>query len=333
MKYYFTFILLYQKDIPLIINLMFKILFISIVLFTTGSLYSQYKVSNFDKSPYWKHHKHEFFFNIGATGFLGDVGGLDKAGTNNSPVDLDFKSIRYTGGIGYRLRFSPRFAYTSTLAYAQFSGKDEYTQEIIRNSRNLSFRTHALDLGQRLEFIIFAKENISGSMANAANAREHADLLYLFGGVNGFLFIPQANLNGKWTNLRPLKTEGQGLPDGAKEYGLFNFGIPVGIGYRFGLAAGWRLGFELSYTKTFTDYLDDVSTVYYDPIALQTNIGDEAVYAANPAKANHDWFTAGQQRGNDEDKDAYLYFNITVTYNITNYKYRPGRGFNSRSKF
>src|SRR5690554_7095016 len=81
---------------------------------------------------------------------------------------------------------------------------------------------------------------------------------------------------------------------------------------------------EISYNKTFTDYIDDVSTVYYSPSTLASEVGSDAVYAANPAIENHSWFGEGMQRGNSEDKDAYLFANIVLTRNITYPK--PKRG-------
>src|SRR5690554_7980529 len=88
--------------------------------------------------------------------------------------------------------------------------------------------------------------------------RPRADVLYVFSGISGFYYNPQTQINGKWTNLRPLRTEGQGLPGGADEYGMFSLAIPFGVGFKFGIGQFWRLGMEISYNKTFTDYIDDV---------------------------------------------------------------------------
>lgn len=300
-----------------------NIILATILFLTPIILYSQ----GFSTSRNWSRHKHELFLNVGATQFLGEVGGLNREGTNKSLADLDIGSTRFGVGIGYRLRFHPRFATTTNLTYAMLAGADSHTEEIIRRSRNLSFRTHLLELSQKVEFIIYADEESGSSYLQGQ--RSKADVLYVFTGISGFLFSPQTKIGDKWTNLRPLKTEGQGLPDGADPYGLFNFGIPVGIGFRFGLPSGWRIGIEASYTKTFTDYLDDVSTNYYNPTVLAQEVGLDAVYAANPAIENHGWFAEGQQRGNPDDKDAYFFLQFTITKNITSL---GGAGYRNRSR-
>lgn len=283
-------------------------------------------------SDAWKRNKHEIFFAGGATLFLGDLGGLDKIGTTKSPVDLDFPMTRVGAGVGYRFRFHRRFATTTTLHYALLRGDDAQTNEIVRRSRNLSFRTHLGELTQRIEFYIWAQDE-QGARYKAVSgaAKSTTGGFYIFGGLSGFIFSPQTKINGKWTNLRPLKTEGQGLPGGADEYGLFSWGIPVGMGVKFGINENWRLGLEVSYTKTFTDYLDDVSTDYYDPAILEANVGADAAYASNPALENHSWFVPGSQRGNPDDKDAYLFVNITVARNLSS----GGRGvsWRGRTKF
>lgn len=303
------------------------LLFLFVIL--TSSVFGQ----AFNNSRNWSKNKHEIYLAIGSTHFLGDLGGLDREGTQKSPADLDWSSTRIGGGMGYRFRFHPSWATTTQLYFGMVHGDDANTDEIIRNSRNLSFRSPILELSQRLEFILYANETY-GYIPGRGYGRKHkADVLYIFSGVSGFFFNPQTQINGKWTNLRPLRTEGQGLPDGPDEYGRLSVGIPLGVGFKFGIGELWRIGIEVSFNKTFTDYIDDVSTEYYDPAILESQVGPEAVYAANPSKKNQEWFTEGQQRGNPQDNDAYLYGNITITRNITSFRYRRPHRWGSRTKF
>ncbi|WP_133122179.1 DUF6089 family protein [Brumimicrobium salinarum] len=279
--------------------------------------------------------KHEIFFAVGPSQFLGDLGGLNREGTQKSIVDLDWSSTRIGGGLGYRFRFHPRWATSTQLYFALVNGADSNTDEIIRRSRNLSFRSPILELSQRIEFIILANEKRGARYGLGKGMRTKADMLYIFTGISGFYYNPQTKINGSWTNLRPLKTEGQGLPNGADEYGNLSLAIPFGIGFKIAIGEFWRIGMEVSYNKTFTDYIDDVSTEYYDPAILASEVGQDAVYAANPAIENHSWFTEGMQRGNDQDKDAYLFANIVLTRNITYPKPKRGRRvkWRGRTKF
>ena len=275
--------------------------------------------SNFNSSKNWSMHKKEVFFAAGATQLLGDLGGRDRIGTQNSLVDWDWAAIRYGVAAGYRYRFHPRWATSTKLQYGLLSGDDAHTNEIIRNSRNLSVRTHVVELSQRMEFIVLANERAGARyrMSGVQGARPKADRVYLFAGIGGLFFNPQSRVNGSWTNLHPLRTEGQGLPGGPAEYSRFTASVPLGIGFTYGISALWRIGMELSYQITFTDYLDDVSTDYYDPEVLAAQFGPQSALAANPAIANHAWFGPGQQRGNPDDNDAYFFANITLTRNIT----------------
>ncbi|MFM9985568.1 MAG: hypothetical protein ACKVOK_10080, partial [Flavobacteriales bacterium] len=58
-----------------------------------------------------------------------------------------------------------------------------------------------------------------------------------------------------WYNLRDYQTEGE-------NYSQFGVAIPVGLGMYFTFNKEWRVGWEINWRTTFTDYLDDVSSVY-----------------------------------------------------------------------
>jgi hypothetical protein len=80
-----------------------------------------------------------------------------------------------------------------------------------------------------------------------------------------------------------------------------------------GVSKMWRAGIELSYVKTFTDYIDDVSTTYADPAQLSS---PEAQYFSNPVAGNSP-FVPGEKRGDSKQKDAYYHVNLILTRNLT----------------
>lgn len=304
------------------------------VLLTTTLLAQQ---SNFNTQRNWSKNKKEILFGIGATQFLGDLGGRDQIGTDYSLVDMDFPSTGINAFFGYRYRWSPYWSTRSQLTLGLVRGSDVQTQEIIRNSRNLHFRAPIIDFQQRIELILFAKEKngarflIGGT--RKTRMHEKNNQFYLFTGIGATFFVPQARYMDSWVNLRPLSTEGQGLTGGPKKYLPITATIPFGFGYRWALDDMWRMGIEATYMKTFTDYMDDVSGVYYDPSLLGT---PEAQFLSNPSNQNTSWFTPGQIRGDDE-LDAYFYLNIVFYKNITyrNYSKRNKmKGFKgSKAKF
>lgn len=259
-------------------------------------------------------------FGIGATQFLGDLGGRDQIGTDYSLADLDWPSTGFGGMLGYRYRFHPYWATTTSFNIGLLRGNDALTGEIIRESRNLHFRSIIIELHQRLECIVLANEKFGhryGLSRHSKKMKDHNEQLYLFAGVGVSYFNPKALYNGSWTALRPLHTEGQTLPGGAKEALPVTLTLPFGVGFRWGLNRMWRMGIEASYIMTFSDYIDDVSTNYYDPEMLAEFSGPEAVYLANPSTENTSWFVEGQQRGDPKQDDAYFYVNIVFARNVT----------------
>ena len=296
----------------------------AVLLFTVSAIAQS---SHFNTQRNWSLNKKELLIGLGGTQFLGDLGGRDAIGTDYSLVDLDFPMTRYGGMLGFRYRFHPFYATTTSFNIGMLGGDDKATNEIVRHSRNLHFRSIFISLQQRFEIILFAKEKV-GARFNLRGHRKRMKgkntQFYIFGGVGATYFNPKAKYNGSWVALRPLRTEGQGLPGGPQEYSRITAIIPAGVGFRMGIGTMWRLGIEGTYYKTFTDYIDDVGGVYYDPDILATQVGAESAYLSNPAIENTTWFGPGQQRG-DNEKDTYFTMNIVLYRNITYKDYSKAR--------
>ena len=295
--------------------------FIIIVLF--GSLPTWGQSTNFGSSNDWRRTKNELIIGLGATNFLGDLGGLDQEGTDYSPVDLEWAMTRPMAYIGYRSRLSKVFAYRAELAWGILRGDDQLTTEPYRNYRNIHFRSHFLELDQLFE-IGFSREKV-GHRYKIKGAHGYKNLsayFYVFAGVGVMAFNPKAKVNGSWRALQPLGTEGQVVTDTLKKYSRFTYTIPVGGGVRFLLGKRINIGLEVAYRKAGSDYLDDVSGDYYDNNLILAVQGPDAAQAADPSDgSNHNWTIAGEQRGDPNQKDAVLSANISINYNLT--------GFNS----
>ncbi len=121
--------------------------------------------------------------------------------------------------------------------------------------------------------------------------------------------------------LQPLSTEGEGLPQypGQKPYNLTQFAIPFGGGIKFRVSENVVLAYEIGFRKTFTDYLDDVSTFYVDQAILQTAKGPKLLqmaYRGNELKGGAPYPAAGTIRGGPKYKDLYYYTGIRVSIAI-----------------
>jgi hypothetical protein len=124
-----------------------------------------------------------------------------------------------------------------------------------------------------------------------------------------------------------LNTEGQGstlYPD-RKPYSAMALCLPIGVGIKYSLNERFNIGFEVLYRFTGTDYLDDVSTTYVDPIVFY----DPASGLPPPAAFYlHDRSNEtgepigipGRARGNSKQKDQFVTAMFHVTFNLQSYR-------------
>ena len=64
---------------------------------------------------------------------------------------------------------------------------------------------------------------------------------------------------------------------------------------------------EWGVRKTWTDYFDDISTVYEDPTVLANSRGQLAANLANQALNQENINNTGMQRGDPGRKDLYFF--------------------------
>ncbi len=266
-------------------------------------------------------------FAIGASNFLGELGGANQIGTF-FVKDLEFSTTKPSAALGYRYKFNQLFALSGGFHYLAVKGNDNLTTEPFRQNRNLSFKSNIFELSIQGE-IYFTKEQQGHlyRIKNAKGRKSYKLQVYAFGGIGGFYFNPKAQYHGKWVALQPLGTEGQGLPDGPKKYSRVSICIPYGLGVSEAIGKEWSIGIEFGIRKTFTDYIDDVSGNYYDNNVIRQQNGAMAADLADPSLAHYpaslggdatglNQTVAGQQRGDPTHKDAYMFTNITVTYKL-----------------
>ena len=284
-----------------------------------------YELNNnkFNSKKNWTLNKKEFRFSFGLTQFLGDLGGDDAAGTDYSLKDYDKQAMSFSGMIGYRYRFANFFATTTSLSVGMLKGSDEWVDEgnsigQFRKIRNLNFRSPIIDLSQRIDIMLYMYEKVGKrySIRGIKGFNNRNEQVYIFGGIGVLGFMPQGQLDGRWYNLKPLSTEGQGLVGGPAKYSSFALTAPMGFGFRVSISREWRFGVEASYTKVFSDYVDDVAGVYYDKGMIASQKGEIAAAISDKSFEGIKGYEAGMQRG-DEQNDSYYYINFVLTRNVT----------------
>lgn len=257
-------------------------------------------------SPYWT-----YSVLVSSTHFLGDLGGEQSKGKNGF-YDLEFSNTRYALGTGVQYNLPTGFSFSLEAAYARLYADDRFSHEN-RKHRNLHVRTDLLEPTFKIEYTV-------------------PDVgLYFNTGIGVCFYKPMAKYNGKWHKLRPLGTEGQNVDPNKDVYDIATAVVPFGIGKKFLLPNDVTLAIDLSFRKSFTDYLDDVSTEYYDNSAIQKESGDIAAALADPNQTKK---ISGSKRGESTNNDNYtfvgfkLYLPIQKNYRgqwYRRYKHRGGR--------
>jgi hypothetical protein len=296
-----------------------RLIFLSLGVLLVNLAYSQ----GFARPNAWKKLRKELILQVGGSGFLGDLGGRDRTGTHFSPADLEVALTRPALSAAFRYKFTKNVNLHTSVNYLLLAGDDKLTSEVYRNNRNLNFKSNVYELSTRLEFGISSFKRtgvyrLKRSSLSKVNRRKAIELMG-FVGIGVFYFNPKGKnpTSGKWENLYDLHTEGQGLPGGPSQYKRVSISIPIGISLHYIIDKYWSVGLELSYRKTFTDYIDDVSGTYYDKTALMNAYGPKSVLMADPSKGDISGASSpnadgtGAQRG-DSQKDAFASLQITV---------------------
>lgn len=252
---------------------------------------------------------------FGASTYQGDI----------APTAETFETNDFHPSLGIfgRYNVNPFVTARVSFSYGKISASDADAEEEWRRERNLSFESKLFEFG------LIGEVNILGYQAEGLQKRFSP---YLFGGVAVFHFNPETTYQGQLVELQPLGTEGQGMDGFPKKYKLTEFAIPMGAGVKFAVSDRLNIGLEAGVRKTFTDYLDDLSTTYVSYGQLLHGNGELAAALGNrtgeylgtePVDVR-----TGTQRGNPDADDWYFIGGLTVSYNI----YGNNNGLGIRGK-
>jgi len=254
---------------------------------------------------------------VGPVFFLGDLGGT--AGLGRGFIkDLNLPTTRMIKGLYLNIYPAEWIGFRFAANLGELNGADSLIkphngEEMYRKNRNLDFRTNLSEAYAAIELyptVLFEKFD---GLLNKIRP-------YAVFGVGMFHFNPQGTYTdpyGKttWVDLKPLRLEGQGMAEypNRKPYSLTQLEIPMGFGAKFYISESMYLGVEVLHRKTFTDYIDDVSTNYIDPALFdvyltpaQAIIAKQMEYKENLLKNYVPRTWIGQQRGDPRKNDAFF---------------------------
>jgi hypothetical protein len=215
-------------------------------------------------------------------------------------------------GFFYRHNWNRRWGWKLAVNYGKISGDDAKATTPFELDRNLSFTSTVLEISPQIEFNYLPFET---------GRNDYPFTPYLFTGLSIFRFNPMAKLGTREYELQPLGTEGQGTAIGGKKYKRLQFALPIGGGIKVTVGR-FGFGIEVGGRRTYTDYLDDVSTIYPDMNLLAAANGPVAVLLSDRSFSRLDTSSAIpavflKQRGNSTDKDWYLFAGVTFYWRLT----------------
>lgn len=239
----------------------------------------------------------ELMLRGGGMTYMGDL--------NNQSV---FGKPYVAGGAGIKVNLGNRWAIRAEAAYGHVGADKDCIA-----MRNLSFRSHVVEVAAMGEFSFrpFGKLGV-----------DYPWTPYLFGGVGVFHFNPEASYIDDYgvrqtVELQPLGTEGQGAaayPD-RRPYRRMQLCVPFGIGVKWKAHKNFSLVAEYGFRKTWSDYIDDVSTTYVGSEVFDDDMA--ARMADRSGEAVEGYVNAeGIKRGDDSLKDWYTYFHVGVGINL-----------------
>lgn len=200
------------------------------------------------------------------------------------------------------------FALRGGFTIGKVEAADKYNRDYLQ-LRNLSFATGIQEVFAALE-------------AHMLDISTKKFTPFAYGGIVLFHFNPYTyNADKEKVFLQPLSTEGQGLADypDRKVYKLTQFAAAFGGGIRIAVSGCTSLSIEFSQRKTFTDYLDDVSTSYVDQNKLLQAKGPQSVELAFRGDEVHPpmpYPPDGEQRGTPTEADWYYFFGLSADIQI-----------------
>ncbi|GAB3823103.1 DUF6089 family protein [Pontibacter rugosus] len=280
--------------------------------------------------------------NVGAMNYFGDIV------PEPDFTSFRFKSTRPSVGLTYTYRYTPRISGRAAFNWGRVTGDDALSaseseaENAGRYGRNLSFRNDIKEI---------SVVGIVDLFENRSSFQRRPDFVpYAFAGVAVMHHNPKAyydsstrrglssanNIPTGWYELQPLGTEGQ-YAEGdnyPEPYKRVQFVIPFGFGVRYKVDRYWDLALEVGWRKTFTDYIDDVSTTYASKANILAGGGENPTAAAIlsdrsvevlPGQAIADpsgtpysivkgYGRDRQQRGDTSDDDWYVTTNISLNY-------------------
>lgn len=195
--------------------------------------------SNKNKHKYGgnKYTEYDGGLTIGTASSLTDIGGTKYEGRNFFMLDNQFNTTSLAVGLFARKRLNKHFAVNASLDYAKLSGSDLDSPGTSRENRGKLFTNNIYELSAKCEYFL------------PKNRHLHSPLDYF-----GYLGLGVFYHNPKIVDTNP--EEAILSTTKPASFSKIQLSIPMGIGFYYTFPNYLRVGMDIGYRKTFTDYLD-----------------------------------------------------------------------------
>lgn len=174
--------------------------------------------------------------------------------------DINWNSTRPTAGLFIGFLYQYSIGARLEVSIGKLTAADSLIGNNVsdadsRYQRNLHFRSKIAEVLLMIKF---------HPLSLLSNSYEFVPQIspYILAGAGWFSFNPEARFQGNWISLQPLRTEGS-------IYKTTQLNFPAGAGLKYELSALVNARLEAIYRFLQTDYLDDVSSHYFDPAGGQ----------------------------------------------------------------
>ncbi|AHM63077.1 hypothetical protein D770_24160 [Flammeovirgaceae bacterium 311] len=232
---------------------------------------------------------------FGTTSFYGDIEGAAPLPGNNPHFGISYENI-----------VLPRLGVRVSGTWYKLSAADADSESPVLQARNLSFTSSNIALSMMATGYLLPNNTAAYLNRKQFNA-------YGMLGVGLTSVNPKAVYGGEKWDLRSMETEGV-------RYSRIALVIPFGGGIQCRVAPQLDLALEATYHYTFTDYLDDCSTVYRDPDSFSDPIA--AGLADRRPEIGLEKLPGGTVKGNPDVKDSYAMISLRLQYYLLRYQFR-----------
>lgn len=236
----------------------------------------------------------ELGIKAGGAFYFGDLAADNKSSIHNSKESF---------GLHARYYFKSNLSVQASFNYAQIIGTDAYSAASNRY-RNLSVNTFINEFSVMPEYSFINKKIGESSKFS----------MYAATGLSVFHFTPTTYYKSSaYIRLQEIGTEGQGMAGYDSPYSQVSLAIPMSLGTKLAitdfLSIEWTI---LNNRITFTDYLDDVSTLYPNLDQLRAEKGQRAVDLSTRGTNRKE----GDGRGNADTNDWFGTMTFGLNFNI-----------------